>query len=243
MSFKNRWTISSSYEFQAHQQCCQSCCISQTAEQGFEMLPGLSLVLPDVSLALPDMSLALPALLSVHPDLPSALSGLSPALPAAPRLCVGAPRCSPGWHQTFYGHIISLLVLPGAPEGHCITTVHSGIWPPCDSGPTTSRHSQVLPEAPRGSQEHKYILLMDALQGHDRASFEMHLEAEINQPQRSTVRTVLSEIGYPLAARDQVSLEMDWWPWLSEIGAVRRGGLSGGSRLGGWCYGTQCILY
>jgi len=74
MSFKHHWTISSSYDCQAHLQCSQRrCCFSHTALQWFEVLPGLSPALP----------------------------GLSSALPGAPRLVVGipslvagAPRCS-----------------------------------------------------------------------------------------------------------------------------------------------------
>jgi len=47
ISFKNRWMISSSYDFQAHQQRSQRrCCISQTALLWFKMLPDLSPALP-----------------------------------------------------------------------------------------------------------------------------------------------------------------------------------------------------
>jgi len=46
MSFQNHWTIRSSYDFQAHQQCFQGrCCFSQTAQLWFEVLPDLLLVL------------------------------------------------------------------------------------------------------------------------------------------------------------------------------------------------------
>jgi len=69
MSFKNRWTISSSYDFQAHLQRFQRrCCFSQTALLWFE----------------------------VFPDLSPALPGLSPALPGARRHVVGAPRLVAG---------------------------------------------------------------------------------------------------------------------------------------------------
>jgi len=70
MSFKNRWSISSRYHFQVHQQRSQRCS-SQTALLWFEVLPGLSPALP----------------------------GLSPALPRAPRLVVGAPSYSDGWQE------------------------------------------------------------------------------------------------------------------------------------------------
>jgi len=46
MSFKNRWTISCSYEFQAHQQHSQRrWCFSHTALLWFEVLPDMSPVL------------------------------------------------------------------------------------------------------------------------------------------------------------------------------------------------------
>jgi len=74
MSFKNCWTISSSYHFQAHLQLSQRrWCFSQTALQWFDVLPGLSL--------------ALPGLWSALPEAPRfAVS--------APSLVAGAPRCS-----------------------------------------------------------------------------------------------------------------------------------------------------
>jgi len=54
MSFKNRWTISSSYDFQAHLQRSQRrCCFSLSALQWFEVLPGLLPALPGLLSALP----------------------------------------------------------------------------------------------------------------------------------------------------------------------------------------------
>jgi hypothetical protein len=76
MSFKNRWTISSSYDFQAHLQHSQRrCCYSQTALLWFKVLPDLS-----------------PALSGLSPTRP----GLSLVLPGAPRLVVGALSYSEG---------------------------------------------------------------------------------------------------------------------------------------------------
>jgi len=46
MGFNNCWTISGRYDFQVHQQRSQWRCISYTALQWFEVLPGLSLPLP-----------------------------------------------------------------------------------------------------------------------------------------------------------------------------------------------------
>jgi len=68
MSFKNRWTICSSCDFQVHLQRSQRCGLFQTGLLWFEVLPGLSLALP----------------------------GLSPALLGAPRHAVGAPRLVAG---------------------------------------------------------------------------------------------------------------------------------------------------
>jgi len=93
MSFNNRRTISSSYDFQAYLQHSERC-FSQTALLWFEVLPdlspvlrGLSWVLPDLSPALLDLSLALLDLLPALLDLSPALLDLSLAL-------LGAPRCT-----------------------------------------------------------------------------------------------------------------------------------------------------
>ena len=79
MSLKNRWTISSSYDFQAHQQHSQrSCWFSRTAPLWFEVLPDLYPALPGLSLALP---------------------GASRLVVGAPRLVAGAPSYSEGWQE------------------------------------------------------------------------------------------------------------------------------------------------
>jgi len=89
------WTVANtrSYDLQAHQQCSQRRCFSQTALLWFQVLPDLSPVLVDLSLALP---------------------GLLHALAGAPRLVVGAPRCSQV-HQMFSP------VLRGVPKPLTIT--------------------------------------------------------------------------------------------------------------------------
>jgi len=48
-------------------------------------------------------------------------------------------RCSQACHQCSD-------MLPASPEGHCISPVNSGNWPPWDSGLTARRYSQRLPE-------------------------------------------------------------------------------------------------
>jgi len=109
MSFKNRWTISSSYNFQAHLHRSQ--------------------VLP----------------------------GLSPALLGAPRLVVGAPRCSQTYQIHSHHTPVSVIRDPSNSEGQ----------PQC---PPTVWHSpeivaskftlHILSDTPGGSQWLKYILLM-----------------------------------------------------------------------------------
>jgi len=98
MSFKNHWTISSSCDFQAHQQRSQRRCFSQTALLGFKVPPDMSLVLPE----------------------------LSPALPGARRIVVGPPSYSEGRQEfpprVWYSHEIdsskfTLHILSDTPGG------------------------------------------------------------------------------------------------------------------------------
>jgi len=117
MSLKYCWMISSSYDFQGHQQCSERRFISPAALQWFEMIPAM-----------------LPALRSAHR-----------LADGASRLVVGTPRCSPGCQQITSIHPDFSLVLSGVPEGHCIGLLNSGIWPSWDSGSTTPRHCQRLP--------------------------------------------------------------------------------------------------
>ena len=54
MSFNNCWMISSSYDFQGHQQRSHRCCPFQTALLWFKVCSDSSPALPELSLALPD---------------------------------------------------------------------------------------------------------------------------------------------------------------------------------------------
>jgi len=89
LSIKNFWTISSNYDFQAHQQHSQRRCFSQTTLLWFEVLPDM-----------------LPA----HPGFPPALPGFSLALPGAPKLLVGDSSYSEGRQEcpptVWYSHEI-----------------------------------------------------------------------------------------------------------------------------------------
>jgi len=60
------------------------------------------------------------------------------------RLVPGTPRSSQACGQHSQTHRQCSQVFPGAPKGHCIGPVNSGIWPPWDSGLATLRHSQKL---------------------------------------------------------------------------------------------------
>jgi len=71
MSINNCWTISSSYDFQAHQQHSQRRCFFQTALLWFKVLP----------------------------DLLSAVTGAPRLVISASRLVTGAPKCFQASHQ------------------------------------------------------------------------------------------------------------------------------------------------
>jgi len=151
MSFKNRWTISSSYDFQVHQQRFQRrCWFSQTAVQWFEVLPDLSPALPGLLPALPGMLPALPGMLPALPGVSPALPGLSPALPGlsqalpgTPRVVVGAPRLVTG--------------TPGYSEGRQECPPRVWYSPEIDPSKFTLH---ILSDTPGGFQWQKYILLM-----------------------------------------------------------------------------------
>jgi len=141
ISFKNRSMICSSYDFQSHCQDSQRrCWISQTSLQWLEALPGLLTALQGASRVVIGASRLVSALPDLFPVLPSTLL----VLPDTPRIVFGTSRCYPGCHLTVYVHLDFWPVLPGVPEGHCISPVHSEIWPPWDPGLRTSRHSQRL---------------------------------------------------------------------------------------------------
>jgi len=72
---------------------------------------------------------------------------------------------------------------------------------------------------------HLPSLVNDVLEGHDRASWDIHLEAEIEWTQRWTWRPGSSELRDALGGRDRANLEAiikrvwryTWWLWLSEF--------------------------
>jgi len=159
MSFKNCWTISSSFDFQAHQQCSQrKCYFSQTALQWFESLPDLSPVLPDLLPELPDMSLALPDLWKALPGMSLALADLSPVLPGAPRVLSGGPRCSQTYHSHSHGTTVPDMRDPSYSEGWQECPPRVWYSPEIDASKFTLH---ILSDTPGGVQRLKYILLMD----------------------------------------------------------------------------------
>ena len=95
MSFNNRWTISSSYDFQAHQQRSQRRCFSQTALLWFEVLPGLSSALPGLSPALPDA----PRFTQSSLRRSDAFPNCSQSLPVTPVPVIRDPSYSEGWPE------------------------------------------------------------------------------------------------------------------------------------------------
>ena len=86
MSFENCWTMSSSYDFQAHRQHSQRRCFSQTALQWFEVLPGMSPGLPGAPMLFGASRLVI-GTPRLEVSAPWHVVG-------APRLVVGAPWCS-----------------------------------------------------------------------------------------------------------------------------------------------------
>ena len=151
MSFKNRWTISSSYDFQAHLQRSQRCRFSQTALQWFQVLPGFSSALPGLPLALPDVSSALPGSSSAHPD-------LSPALPSAPKVHSSSPGCSRTYHNHSHGTPVPVIRDPSYSE--CRPECPPRVWysPEIDASKFTLH---ILSDTPGVFQWLKYILLMN----------------------------------------------------------------------------------
>ena len=144
MSFKNCWTISSSYDFQARQQRSQKTMLS---------FPGCSTVIwsaPRDVFSAPRLVFGAPRLVIDAPRLVAGgsrcshaccqcsqvLPGSPPVLLWPPRLVAGAPRCT--WRPP---HLCSTL--------WNLTTL--GFW---------FDNFLTLPEAPRGSHIQKYILLM-----------------------------------------------------------------------------------
>ena len=145
MSFKNRWTMSSSYDFQAQQQRSQrKCCFSQTALQCFEALLDLLLALPERSLALLDLSLVLPGLLLVLPGVPNVLSG--------------APRCSQTYHNHSHGTPVPVIRDPSYSEGRQECPPRVWYSPEIDASKFTLH---ILSDTAGVFQWLEYILLMN----------------------------------------------------------------------------------
>jgi len=154
MSFKNCWTISSSYDFQAHQQRSQRrWCCSQTAVLWFQVLPDLSPVLLDLLSALPGLLSALPGLLS-------ALPGLLSALPGVPTVLSGALRCSQTDHNHSHGTPVPVIRDPSYSEGR--PECPPRVWYSPQIDPSKfSLH--IFSDTPGVFQWLKYILLMHFL--------------------------------------------------------------------------------
>jgi len=136
MSFKNRWTMSSSYDFQPHLQRSQRRCFSQTALLWFEVLP--------------EMLLALRGLSSAHRD-------LSPALPGAPKVLSGGPGCSQTYHNHSHGTPVAVICDPIYSEGWQECPPRVWYSPEIDASKITLH---ILSDTPGVFQWLKYIPLM-----------------------------------------------------------------------------------
>jgi len=168
MSFNNRWTICSSYDFQAHQQRSQRrCCFSQTALLWFEELPDLAPALRGLSPAHADFSPAHADLSLVHPDLPAAFRRRSQAhrrrsqlLPGASKVLSRAPRYSQTYHNHSHGTPVAVIRDPSYSEGRPECPPRVWYSPEIDTSKFTLR---ILSDTPGVFQWLKYILLMYCL--------------------------------------------------------------------------------
>lgn len=124
MWFKTHWTISSSHNFQVHQQPSPGEYFSQTALHQFKVLAGM---------------------LHVFWIIPTLVTSTSRLDADMRRVVTGTPGCSAGCHHTCYVLPDLWPLFPGAPQGHCCGTLISAIWPPCNSSLTTRKHCQRLP--------------------------------------------------------------------------------------------------
>jgi len=161
ISFKNRWTISSSYNFQTHQQYSQDnvvfpwllYCDSRRSQ----VLPGLSSALPSMSSGLPDMSSVLP--------------GLWSALPGAPKVLSSTPRCSQICPNHSHGTPVTVISDPSYSKGRLEFPPRVWYSPEIDALQFTLH---VLSDTPGGSQWRKYILLIKPYIHHDHHRSQYH---------------------------------------------------------------------
>ena len=139
MSFKNRWTINSSYNFQVHWPRSQRRrCFSQTALLWFEELP--------------DLSPALPGLLSVLPGLPL-------VLPSEPKVLSTTRRCSPTYHNHSHGTPVPVIRDRSYSEVQLEWPPRVWYSPEIDTFKFTLH---IRSDTPGVFQRRKYILLMSA---------------------------------------------------------------------------------
>jgi len=136
MSFKNCWTISSSYDFQAHQQRLHKRHISQTDQLWFDVLPGLS-----------------PA----PPGAPWLVVGSPRLVTGAPKVLSGAPKCSQTYHKHSHGTPVLAIRDPSCSEGRPDCPPRVWFPPEIDACEFTLR---ILSDTPGGFQWLQYILLM-----------------------------------------------------------------------------------
>jgi len=154
MSFNNCWMISSSYDFQAHQQRSQrSCCFSQTALRWFEVVPDMSPALRGLSPVHPDLS-------PVHQDLSPAHPDMLPLLPGAPKVLSGAPRCSQTYHNRSNGTPVPVIGDLSYPEGRPECPHRVWYSPEIDA---SKFPLHIRSDTPGDFHSLKYIMLMNGV--------------------------------------------------------------------------------
>jgi len=161
MSFKNLWMISSSNDFQAHQQHSPTrCCFPQTALQWFKVLSG--------------MSLAPPAARRLSIGAPRLVIGTPRPVVSAPKLVVHAPRLDDGtpsfvagasrFSQAYinHSHSTSLPVIKDPSYSKGRPGCDAWVWysPEIDASKFTH---YILSDTPGSFQWLEYILLMSVL--------------------------------------------------------------------------------
>ena len=186
ISFKNHWTISSSYKFQAHQQSSQRrCYFPQTALQSFEVLPGLLSALQHVLKLFTIMPMVL---LYQALEIPVTLKAIRNALLQSDTLL----------KLTLLSlHFISPDVLPEAPTAkntYCwCHSLYQNAW---HSAEISKKSSKVLPasSAPQIAscvtrsyyKPHRYALVLSTDTGDQYSTTEPMVRSQWNYMKSST---------------------------------------------------------
>ena len=171
MSLENLWTISSSYDFQAHQQRFQTGRFSQTALHWFEVLPRCSQgwcwhcqaccqccqACCRRCQACCQRSQACPRRSQTRRRHSQTCCCRSQVLPGAPKVFSGIPRCFQTYHNHTHGTPVSVIGDPSYSKGWLEYPSRVLYSPQFDPFKFTLN---ILSDTPGGFQWLKYILLM-----------------------------------------------------------------------------------